>query len=73
MQKRMEGNIDAHREGTGVCVDLQAKTDYNLGPGLEMLLQELLEHSIQFGCSQSLILRRKVGERRRRMDHVSIV
>lgn len=56
MQKRMESNTEGHKEETGVCVKQQAKTDCDPGPGLEMLLQELLEHIqyLAFGCSQSL-------------------
>lgn len=57
MQKRLEGDPEGHEEETGGCVGQQAKTDCNLGPGLEVLLQELMEHT-QFpasGYRQSLI------------------
>lgn len=56
--KRVEGVTEVHEEETGGCAEQQAKTGCNLGPGLEMPPQELIEH-VQYpasGYSQSLIL-----------------
>ena len=56
------------KEQLGVCVDQQAKTECILGNGLEMLLQELIEHTVSSFWLQPILNSVKEGGGKKEED-----